>query len=251
MGQAVQFQGINQVMKAYDLREDEKFWAVFQSKSFLHRGEGRDNLVDFLNLLAQSESTAIYTLKVYDDVNSVSDIRERTEASGSFNFQLHEAGASRSDYYLKYEARLKALEEGDDEEEDIGIMGKIGNAAVSILSDPDKLTSVLNSLPNIIGAVKDLIRAPNGMQAIGVIAREYATGATAAAMGSENNILEKSKQKNTIEMSQDQKLQKLSAALDKLEKNDKNIVEHLEKLAELSESNPQLFKMLIKNLEEL
>jgi hypothetical protein len=246
MGHSVQFAGIDTVIRAYNMREEEKFWAVFQSKSLLMRGEGEGDLISFLQLLEQNGSQAIYTLKVYDNVNDYRQIRERTEASGSFNFQLHKEGQGRSDYYMKIEERLKVLESGDsDEDEDTGVLGKIGSGLIGVLGDPDKLTSVINSLPAIIGSIKDLIRTPGGVQAIGNIAREYA-GAVV-----NSNIREKSKENNTTQMSAEEKMQRIAAAIDKLERNDKNILQHLEKLAELSESNPQLFKMLTKNLDEL
>lgn len=244
MGASIQFKGISDTVRAFEMREDEKFWAVFQSKNLLHRGEGSDDLRDFLDMIRKNGSAAIYTLKVYDDVTDVKQIRERTEASGSFNFTLDEYGEGRGDYYLRVkelEAKVKEFEDAEDDDDEGGVLGKLGNAAINLLSEPDKLIQVING-------VKGIFQQPNAPQMITGIIREFAQPQQKTSTIEKAQVMPE--QKNTyVPMTDDEKLQRTAAALTTLEKNDPKIIVHLEKLAELSDKNPQMFNFLIQNLE--
>lgn len=248
---SIQFRGIDSVMRAYDLGADsDTFWAVCAGKNQLHRGQGKEELKRFLDLIKGGESSAIYTLKIYDDVDSVKQIKERTEASLSYNFNLDGAGGTR-EYYTQLEARIKQIEEGPEDEEEESVMTKIGNAAVGLLGDPDKLLAAINGLPNLFNSIAGIFQSPQAPQVIGRMIENYMQPAAQVAPHTFDNNGPVSGVNNNNIMSAEEQNQILANALDQLEKADPKIVSHLDKLAKLSVSNPQLFNMLISQVDNL
>lgn len=87
MSSSVQFYGIKPVLQAYQNRDVEA-WSLWQGKQYLFRGIGYDALSAYLNMLDEAGSGAVYTLKVYDDIEDEKKIKETTPADGSFNFRF-------------------------------------------------------------------------------------------------------------------------------------------------------------------
>jgi hypothetical protein len=200
-------------------------------------------------MLARGGTVATYTLKIYDDITDEKQIKEKTPSDGGFTFSLNDAqeGNSVFGYNKILQDRIDKLEaqlEGDDDD-DTGIMGKIGNAVLGWLEEPDKIIQLINS-------VGSLLKTPQGPQVIGNVVqgaithfaqqpqqRTQQTVAPAPIERMETNVIDP-----TV------KLQRLGAAIDTLEKADPQLVEHLEKLAEMSRTNPQMFNFLLKNLND-
>jgi hypothetical protein len=91
VGRSVQFQTLDNVLDAYELRKVPSF-SIYQGKQLLFKyegndlDEGADLLNKFLGYLQQS--AAIYTLCVYEEFNG--KINDKTPYHGSWNFRFQE-----------------------------------------------------------------------------------------------------------------------------------------------------------------
>lgn len=242
MGATVQFYGAGQVLRAFTAR-GLPTWAIFIQKNLWMPGSGADELKAALSMLPPG-SEAIYTLRCYDIEDS--EVRERTESCGSFNFKMSEEssmgsmGGGSYEYRLKLEERIKKLE-GEAEEEEESILGAIGSAAIGLLERPSELVQV-------IGAIRAMFQGqqptPQQYAAVGAVVKEFPKKKAPVAA---EVVAEPEK---IVVMDKNEKLQRLAAAIDLLEKNDSEIVVHLEKLAKISEEKPGMFKMLLGSLND-
>ncbi len=88
-GKSVQFQNINHVVDAYNMRSVPAF-SIYQGKQLLIKYEGEDQdegsqlLNNFLTML--QDSAAIYTLCVYEEFTG--KINDKTPYHGSWNFRF-------------------------------------------------------------------------------------------------------------------------------------------------------------------
>lgn len=230
MAKNVQFRGIGNTLKAFQARNVDAWslWVINGSiAQFLNKGVGEDDLAMFLSMI--EISSAVYTLKVYEGITDASQIKERTECDGSFNFSLIDAEEDFGRYTDKNRAnrlfeRISALEAKQNqeiEEEEPGI-GKVIN---SWLENPGELLDVIEKAKRVFGfaQVVQPFQTPQ-QEMIGNV------------VGTDN--LEK-------------KIERLQAAVNILEKNDPKIIEHLEKLADMSQNNPGQFQFLISALESM
>ena len=238
---SVQFYGSDKAIEAYN---DCKVpaWGLFSGRQLICKyagnslEEGSQLLEEFCQRIEHSNAT--YTLKVFENPSKKElTIKEKTECDLSFNFKLCEqdlyvqrreqrgyyTGGGNNDKAILdklgvIENRLNQAEDHDPLEE----QDTIGSIALSYLKEPDKLLMLLSGL----GFTQ------NNQQ-------------PARALG---NVT----QKPTITPADtNDRLTRLSNAIDRLEIADPKIVEHLEKLAELAEDNKPLFNMMIKQLENL
>jgi hypothetical protein len=139
--QTVQFRGLETVLKAYENR-NLPAWSLWVGQQFLFKYEGSTvdeavlQLNEVLEMILKDGSTAIYTLKVYEDLPAGGKIKEKTPADGSFNFRLQEDsreyvrgnGNSYNSQIATLEARIKELEAENEEEEDESGLGAINEA---------------------------------------------------------------------------------------------------------------------------
>lgn len=227
MANIVQFIGKDAVMQAFSNRDVEA-WSIFLYKQFIHKGVGAGDLHAFLSMI-EGGSNAIYTLKVYEDIEDAKKIKEKTEADGSYNFRLDGEGMSvgafqQSKLLFDKQAsdRLKLIEdklnEEPEEEEET-----IGSIVSNIIRDPVKT-----------------------MQWVEIIKYIFSPGTATANAEPFKQIAQMG---NTVPPTNDDKLDRIEAALDTLGRNDAKICEHLEKLAQISVKNPSKFKMLLSALE--
>lgn len=238
---SVQFRGADMVLEAFDQRNIEA-WALWQGKQFIGKGIGREPLEWWLVNLQKMHSTAVYTLKVFEDIKDEKCIKEKTECDGSFNFRLFEPGdiGAINGYYREGAGFMppavqKALQEqdakidrivalledqADDEEpEPVGALGVIGQ----LLQEPEKL--------------EKLIRVGKALLGVG--------DPVPARVGSVNRLEGAAEEKTVGEDS----VYRMASALDILEKHDPDFVAHLEKLAGIAEQKPDQFKNLIAMLD--
>jgi hypothetical protein len=242
----IQFKGIDSVVSAFENRNVDA-WSICDGKRLIIKGIGRNDLDEFLKLISQSSTNAIYTLKVYEDISDAKKIKSNTPDDGSFNFRLNtdEQEITNSQYAglnrkLELEQRLGNIErllteetnEPEEEEETIGSIIK------GLLDEPQKLNQLIE-----IG--KSLMGFPGAKPAIGQI--KYAGQIAGLAPGNTINDLPGATEESNYVAGD--KLQRLGNAIDTLEKYDGKLVEHLEKLANIATSNPKKFQGLLTMLD--
>jgi hypothetical protein len=267
MGASIQFRGSKAVIKAFENYQDAQAWAIFQAKNLLFKGSGSDELESVLKMLEPYGSEAIYQLKVYEEIDEPKRIKEKTECDGSFAFKLgsEELFGGGSAYVRGLEERIKKMEGEKDEEEEKTIGGKIGNALLGLLEQPTELVQ-------LIGAIKQMFAPapPQAVAAIGRVQTDFAppvysqpvpavpvmqpqqqpqqTTMAKAKNTEEQKPLPADEVKGSV-LTDEEKVNRLAAAVDTLEKADPDILQHLEKLASISAESPQVFKMLLTTLD--
>lgn len=265
---SIQFRGLGQVLTAFENRGVEA-WSLWDGKAFMFKGVGQNDLTTILESLDKGGTTAIYTLKVYEDITDAKKIKSSTECDGSFNFRLYEReGEFMSPHNRSFES-TRALEErmnqfeerilnilennaaDNEEEKPADLMGTI----TGLLQDPDKLGKIINlgkSLlglpvqPAYVGNVNKLSEnAGNGGSSSASLSPSIKPTETAAPAGENFNIV--TEQVNQAEY--EARVNRLGVAINTLEQSDNKIVEHLEKLASIAVNKPDQFKMLIGMLD--
>ncbi len=247
---SIQFRGMNEVLDAYEARAVDA-WSLWQGKQFMTKGIEGESLKTFIAALCKAGSTAIYTLKVFEDVTDIKQIKSSTDHDGSFNFRLFErdeesvgGGSYRSPGSLSYrfeqlEERMNKFfekveeEDPEEEEEKNDVLGTI----TGLLQDPDKLEKLINLGRSLLGS-------PQPSYTLGNVSRAGGdTGQQGGPSLSPSNI--------TPEKIADpeDRLNRLGVAIDTLEKQDPLLVEHMEKLAKISTDSPRQFLQLISMLD--
>lgn len=256
---SIQFRGLNEVLKAYENR-DAQGWSLWDGKSFMFRGIGINELTTTLESLDRNGSTAIYTCKVYEEIDNVKKIKQNTECDGSFNFRLYDReedgrylpgrGLSSVEDRLnermnQFEDRiLKVLENmtdpGEDpgEQQQDGLMGTI----TGLLQDPDKLGKLINLGKSIFGQPVQPAYVGN----VNKLTEGLGNGGDPSLSPSS---LQTSQAAPVTPEEYEARVNRLGVAINTLEKADNKIVDHLEKLASISVNKPDQFKMLIGMLE--
>lgn len=234
---AIQFFGIDRVMEMFDARQVPA-WSIWCGKDFINKGIGDGELRTFLEALNSGYNNPIYTLKVYEDINDAAKIKSNTPHDGSFNFKLQMPpemmpgmGAMPQSnngplYALikKIEALEAQIAERDEEEEKPD--NTIGGFFTSLIKSPNDLITLVNVGRSLLGLpVQQVPNIP------------YTPAATMGAVSTD------------IDMTDQEKMERLANAIDTLEKNDAKIIEHLEQLAKIASTNPQQFKFLLTMLE--
>lgn len=271
MGSSVQFNGVKTVLTAFENYSDADVWAIFCGKDLMFKGEGSSELATILNALESGGTDAVYRLKVYEGIESAKQVKEKTEADGGFSFRLTDEGGalgglSRSNYIRSLEDRIKKMENGDDDEDDKSIGGKIGSALLGLIEQPNELVQLIGSLKSLFQPQQVGYMQPAAIGRAHEFSQPIYTQPAPVVQPTINNILqpenigEVAKKKNEDKkpeqgfvetLTDDEKVQRLALAIDKLEKADKNIIVHLEKLAGMSEKNPQLFQLMLAQLDTI
>lgn len=258
---AVQFYGIENVVDAYTNKRIPAF-AIWCGKQLQFRYDGTEGdgeetapsmeegaqlLRSYLEALYQG-SSALYTLKTYDDLPPGAKIRPSTEYDTAFNFKLTPPGgmiegagpayAPRSSLAAALEQinkRLTVIEEGEGDEEIDDPPETLQEAAIGLLDNPEKLRDVAESIRSIVETGRALfgLGVPPGM-------------APAVSMGAVTRT-------GTVEDTGpgEVDLSALESALNTLGKHDARLVDHLTKLAAIAESNPVRFKSFLAILETM
>lgn len=268
MGQAIQFRGAKTVLKAFENYRDAEVWAIFQGKDLNFKGSGTAELETILSVLEEQGSDGIYKLKVYEDISDPKQVKEKTEADGSFSFRLGEDGLvgslSRSSYIRSLEDKIKKYENEDDEE-DKTVGGKILSGVLGLIENPTELVQVIgafktlfapqqpayNMQPATIGRVMPDFPQPAFPQPQQIITQPENINEVAKAKKETPQAQQQSTDGFVENITDDAVAERLAVAVNKLHKADNEIVTHLEKLAAISEKNPQLFKMLLGSLDTM
>lgn len=271
MSVAVQFIGIDAVVKAFEYKKTPA-WSIFQGRNLLHKHEGKDidesadTLQEFLQMISTG-STAIYTLKVYE---SVDKITEKTGCDGSFNFRLvNEDTRQRTNEYFengrsKLLERLEAIEQKLDEEEPEEPQSALGQLGNILLADPSKLPQLVSSLLSTLSLIlpgqkqqpppapqMQPVYIPQAPQTVYPIANDY--NIPAGAIGNIEKGTEGPALQQTVYPPQNISAtgDPLQQHIETLKRNDPKITEHLGKLAHMSENDKPMFSQLLIILDNM
>lgn len=228
----VQVIGGEAVVQRYEKLQAES-WALFQGKQFIVSGKGCDDLAEWLVDFEKTGTTATYTLRAYEgDAPTASSATADYIAALNFKLVDMYEGQGIAGHTTKLMQRLDAIEKklnaedqdnSDDDEEE-----SIGDVIMGWLEQPEKLNQV-------IGAIKSIWSSDPQR----VVAAIKAPGQSVGAFGKPQA------------MTNEEKLIRLSKALDMLEVHDPKLVEHLEKLAKLATDSPLIFETVISKLDAL
>lgn len=232
---SVQFYGIDAVINAFENRGAEA-WAICNNKMFNFRGIGADTLKTFLQMLMEGGTSALYTLRVYDDIEDEKNIKDTTPADGSFNFRLNEKteyipgamnGMRQSNNEDKILAKLDALEkrfEDLEEKEPESKLGLIGE----IMEHP----TIGPMMPKIIETIAGFFMKP------GIPTQNYLP----------SNYNEIANHNASINGIDENKI--INDAILELKKYDTNLGSHLQKLVVIAKTDPGTFKMFLNLLDQ-
>jgi len=237
MAIAIQLIGKRQVIEAYR-NLDVDVWAIFQYKSLMTKGTGDAMLEQFLEMLSVNAAGAIYTLKVYEDLDDPKQVKEKTEASASLNFKLsnQDFAEDGSPVYMNRMENQRLYNEIQGLKKQIEEMGTykepetLEQAAIGLLGNPGELAT-------LVMAVKELFR-PAQAQAPALQYQQPASVGTIHSAVKVEQLTENDRQR-------------LANALDILGQKDAKIIEHLEKLANLAKNNPSQFQLLLMTLDNM
>jgi len=228
----VQLIGKNAVLSRFG-KSDAESWALYQGKQFIVGGVGGELLDEWLSDFDAAGSTATYTLRIYDIDGAPTSSTGNTDYVACINFKLNDAyeGWGIAGHSNKLMDRIGALEKQLKEREEDKDDGStdLNSIIMGWLNDPVKLGQVA-------GAIRQMIGGGGSVQPalIGATPVQTISGFGAA-----------------VEQSDDVKLARIAAALDKLEKRDPKLIDHLEKLASLAETDPGMFTAVISKLDLL
>jgi len=245
MPQLIQFHSIDKACEAF-LNRDCKAWSVWAGKQFLFNYIGsttEDAALQLQQLLesldTSASSSAIYTLKVYEDLKKAEKITEKTPSNGSFNFRLKEYNQENTNWFSTFKEENKLLKQQvedlraeldsvpeESDEDDKTMIGKIGEM---ILNDPQKL-------PAIIAAFKNVMQMFVPEQPKLSALHESNTGNNPASY-SIGSI--------------DKQAGELPAIIETLKAKDERLQDHLQKLSDLADKDPEGFKYLLTMLDNI
>jgi hypothetical protein len=89
MAGSIQFYGRDQVIEAFESRGVQA-WSIFQGKELLTKGIGDVAFTEFIEMLSKGSTNAIYTVRVYEDIDDAKQIKSNTPNDGGFNFRLND-----------------------------------------------------------------------------------------------------------------------------------------------------------------
>lgn len=226
----VQLIGKDAVLSSFG-KFDGDAWGLYQGKQFIVGGVGSDELNDWLTGFKAAESTATYTIKIFDSDVAPTASTANADYLACMTFKLVDTydgygiaghSAKLMDRIAGLEKKVKEYEEGEDSEGT-----DLNDIIMGWFSDPQKLGQVA-------GAFRQLMGGPGAPPAIPV---QTVSGVRGADPATGQDV--------------EQRAIRLARALDELEKKDPKIVEHLEKLANLAKSDPLIFQGVLSKLDAL
>jgi hypothetical protein len=248
---SIQFRGLENALQAY-VNKDVSCWSIWQGKQMLDKGQDAETLRAFLELLEASNSEAIYTVRVYEDITDPKKIKSGTQDDGSFNFRLNEPnqlpapyrvgnydrgnfrrGESLEDRFAELEDKISGFIESHTTAPAVPEEDTLQGAFIGLLKDPDKLGKFIDVTKNLLGQSSQPSYIGNVHRLQETPSLSPSTNGAASASN----------------LSAEEKLTRLGAAIDALEKADPDLVPHLEKLAKVATENPRQFSQLITMLD--
>jgi hypothetical protein len=205
-------------------------WALYQGKQFIVGGDSGHELDEWLADFEATESTATYTLRVYDSKEAPTSSSGNLDYIACLNFKVVDMyegyGISGSSKDLRQ--RIKGLEEKLNGKDDDEPENDFNSIIMGWLNNPEKLGMVAGAIRTLFGGIsgQPVGALPAPVQTISGLEPQNATVM-------EDNVT------------------RVSKALDILEKYDPQLVVHLEKLAKLASTDTLMFKAVISKLDAL
>jgi hypothetical protein len=235
---SVQFYGINAIVKALENRDIEA-WSIWQQKQFMFKGMGIDAFKTTLQMLQNSNSSATYTVRVYEDIEDEKKIKSSTPDDGSFNFKLFENDGGTDYNRIGYTNRKESEEnaiiakieelgqrladiEKPEADDSLGIVGK--------LLDHPVIAGIAPTIINLLVAAITGTKQPQPAQ-------QYIPQNTGTPNQYRNTAISGIDEDKIIK-----------EAIDTLKKYDKDLHIHLQKLASLAINDNNTFNILLTAL---
>lgn len=269
MAGVYQIKGADNVIEAYTNR-DVKVWAIFHGKSLCTKGDTVEALTAYLDMISEG-SSAVYTLKIYEDLTEAKQVKEKTEADGSFTFMLPKPRVSLLEYEEDGETRTRRRGNGislyqrfDDLEEKIGALqnpeppeDNFHTILMGYLKDPVALSSLINAGRALLGVTpgnqqyqpQPVYNQQPGVQRIGHVANSDSISPPVASAATDARGM--TINTDVVDNSPEARIQRLGAAIDTLDSADPLLIEHLEKLARMSQVKAQNFKFILDALDSM
>jgi hypothetical protein len=205
-------------------------WALYQGKQFIVGGVGSDTLDEWLADFEATESTATYTLRVYDADTAPTSSTGNAEYIACIPFKIVDMyeGYGIAGHNKNLLQRIKGLEEKLEGKEDDEPENDLNSVLMGWLENPEKLGMIAGAIRTLFGGLP--------MQPV---------GALPAAVQTISGLDPQS------QTQMEDNLTRVSKALDTLEKYDPQLVVHLEKLAKLASTDTPMFKAVISKLDAL
>jgi hypothetical protein len=244
---SVQFIGRTALLEG--VRDRLDVWGLFQGKQFLVSGESPESLDEFLKKLEPGGTVAVYTLRLYTTAEP-DEIDEKTPCQGSINFKLTgPVGAGGTDATLAARLdRIEGLLSGDDDDDQEDDEESIAGIILGYLKDPQKIATIIGAYNNLRQGTLPGSMVPGSVGTVNSQREsQHLFKGDRSVFGPADETIPSFPVGATE--TDEARTHRLATALDRLEKADARILEHLEKLAELAEKKPQLFKLLLTQLD--
>lgn len=229
---AVQFYGIAAVLSAYERREVAP-WSIWSGRQFLFKCEdtnlatARDELEETLQMISQNpNSSATYTLKVYEELPKDKKIKSTTPDDGSFNFK----------FFTVDEANQRFIGYGERQNNN-ALLSEVNalKAKVAELEALNAEDDIDESEPDVWEKINGLLEKP-------------------AVIGALNKLLGIDLSKNrpaTVGTAPGQNDELIEKALNVLRDKDELLGQHLWKLATMAINKPDNFRFLLSTLDQM
>lgn len=244
---SVQFYGIDAVLKAYENADVPRF-GLFAGKNLLLKYDGWSRegftepsidagiqlLNDYLSNMYQA-TTAIYTLKVYEDIGEKDKIKPSTEYSSAFSFKIGEpvglpgggvVGGVVGQELKKINERLDRIDNVDDLDDDVEEKNFVQTITGGMIKDMGELRELVDLVkPFFVGQQPEPVRSVGNINKVSDISSEVDT--------------------------ESEKWNRVRTAFASLELLDSKFIEHFELLADIAKRDPAQFKHFLLILESL
>lgn len=236
---SVQFRDTESVIEAFNNRGVEA-WSISQGKQFMFKGIGHDGFESILKTLELGDSSALYTVRIYEDITCDKEIKSNTPDDGSFNFRLNEdmresyrsiKGFSNPSKDNAVLAKLDAIEKRMDDyekpgaDDSLGIVGKLLDNPVIAGIVPTLVEILVSSITGTKQPAKQFQQFPPQLPH----STPINPGRNAVLNGIDEDRI-------------------INEAIAKLKQYDPNLSAHLQKLVEIAEADQRTFTMIINAL---
>ena len=233
MAKSIHFRNIEDTVNAVKSTGYEA-WSVWEQNLLLCKGIGTDDLQQFLDLLSDGGTNAIYTVKYYAKIADKDDIKNNTAHDGAFNFKMNGDGQEIT------QAQYGSIKHSNELQNRVsGIEAKIDLIAEALERDTDEV----EEKPNRLGIIGEIMAHPSIAPIMPRLIESFL------------GALQPQQQPQRIPMPAIASVgnipadNELQAAIDKLKTFDPKLSEHLTKLAIIAEQQPQTFKMILNSLD--
>lgn len=236
MAESVHFRDLESAVAAVKNTGYEA-WSVWEKNFLLCKGIGTDDLNAFLELLAESSTNAIYTVRYYAKIADKDDIKNNTPHDGAFKFRLNSDGqeVTQSQYGV------------------IRHNNELASRVAGIESNQERILKILEEetiedreKPNSLGVIGEILAHPAIQPMIQPFLSSLLLG-TSMTPGQSQQRPAFMQPATVGNIPNDKEL--LESSLRVLQEQDPRYIEHIAKLANIAVTDPQTFKMILASLD--